>query len=234
MSTATFGSSGRTGGRRNSAPGGVGGWFAVIAVVGVLALLGLAVAWLCGWIRFGSDPRVVELRQLQEQARAAFASGGPGTMAEATATLAMMQEIRQKTEALPPELREREERQGNRIMGSLFRKRIDDYFAASPAERRALIDRQIDQEELMRKVSEVGSQVAGAFAPRRDGGAASGGGVSGPPGGPARGTDESRNRFLKSIIDRTRPEDRARYVEYGRAVAERREQRGLPASGWQR
>ena len=34
------------------------------------------------------------------------------------------------------------------------------------------------------------------------------------------------------MIDRTSPEDRARYTEYRRAMEKRREERGLPAGGW--
>jgi ABC-type arginine/histidine transport system permease subunit len=36
-------------------------------------------------------------------------------------------------------------------MGSMFRQQINAYFAVPPAQRRAELDRQIDQEELMRK-----------------------------------------------------------------------------------
>ena len=47
------------------------------------------------------------------------------------------------------------------------------------------------------------------------------------------GSEEDRNKWRKSMIDRTTPEQRARYVEYRRVMDERREQRGLP-SGWGR
>ena len=33
------------------------------------------------------------------------------------------------------------------------------------------------------------------------------------------------------MIDRTSPEERARYAEYRRAMEERREKRGLPSGG---
>ncbi|NDC54513.1 MAG: hypothetical protein EBZ74_09555, partial [Planctomycetia bacterium] len=54
----------------------------------------------------------------------------------------------------------------------------------------------------------------------------------GPPGGPPRGgTEEDRNRWRKQIIDTTTPEQRAQYVEYRRAMDQRRKELGLPAAG---
>lgn len=94
----------------------------------------------------------------------------------------------------------------------------------------------------MRKAFEAGQAVAGMMgggqqtAGQAPAGQQAGGQTgSGPPaGGPPRGgTEEDRNRWRKSMIDRTTPEQRARYVEYRRAMDERREQRGLP-SGWGR
>ena len=62
---------------------------------------------------------------------------------------------------------------------------------------------------------------------RGSGNAASGGDANGGPRGSR--TEEDRNKWRKSMIDRTTPEQRARYVEYRRAMEERREKRGLPA-----
>lgn len=226
MSTATLRSS-KTIGSKDRSGLGVKGWLAIVAL---LAVLGLLVAWLLGWIRFTTDPRLVEVRQLQEKAKAAY-GGGPATLAEATAAISAMQEIREKTSALPPHLRAQAERQGGNLMGSMFRQQINAYFAAPPAQRRAELDRQIDLEELMRKAREV---IGAATAAGQGNGRTAGGGPPTTPGGPPRGTEESRNRFVKSIIDRTTPEERARYVEYRRAMEERREQRGLPNTGWGR
>lgn len=227
MSTATFGSS-RSKRVAERSGLGMGGWLAVAAGVALLAFL---VAWLLGWIRFTTDPRLVEVRDLQQKAVAAYGNG-PSTMAEATAAVAAMQEIREKITALPPHLRAQAERQGGNQMGATFRQRIDAYFAAPPAERRAELDRQIDQEELMRKAREANSPAAAPPGGGQGGGQTAGGGSG--TGGPGRGSEESRNRFVKSIIDRTTPEQRARYVEYRRVMEERREQRGLPVSGWGR
>jgi hypothetical protein len=46
-----------------------------------------------------------------------------------------------------------------------------------------------------------------------------------------RSQDERNEWFKNRILDRTSPEQRARYVEYRRAATERREELGLPR-GW--
>ena len=215
-----------------------GFWLAMLAGVALVALL---VAWLLGWISFSTDPRVAEIQQLQNEARKQFAeSGGPRTMAEATAAVTAMNTIRAKVEALPEHLRPQVERQGSSVFRTAMRARIDAYFTAPPEKRKAELDRQIDQEEMMRKAFEAGRAVAGMFGGGQQagqGGAGQGGQAGGggrPSGGPPQGgSEEDRNRWRKSMIDSTTPEQRSRYVEYRRAMDERREQRGLP-SGWGR
>jgi hypothetical protein len=219
-------------------------WVAGLAALALLALLG---AWLAGWIRFTTDPRVMEIIALQEQARARFGQGsGPSNLADAAAMATSMMEIRQKLEALPEHLRPQAEQAGRSMFQSAFRARIDTYFELPPEKRQAEIDRQIDQEEMMRKAFEAGRAVAGMFGGGQSGGqqasqggagqggAAQGGqqaGGSRPGGPPQGGSEEDRNRWRKSMIDSTTPEQRARYVEYRRAMDERREQRGLPTWG---
>ena len=235
-----------------------GFWLAVLAGVAVLAVL---IAWFLGWISFGTDPRVAEIQKMQEEARAQFAEGGgPRTVVEATAAVTAMNTIRAKVDALPPHLRPQVERQGGSVFRTAMRARIDSYFTALPEKRKAELDRQIDQEEMMRKAFEAGRAVAGMFGGGQSGGqqasqggagqGAAGQGVAGQGaagqggqqaaqasggrsgGGPPQGgSEEDRNRWRKSMIDSTTPEQRARYVEYRRAMDERREQRGLPSWG---
>ena len=60
-------------------------------VGGVLALAFLAflIAWAGGWIRFTTDPRVLEIRQMQQEAMQKFqANGGPSNVAEVTEAMA--------------------------------------------------------------------------------------------------------------------------------------------------
>jgi hypothetical protein len=203
-------------------------------LIALLALLAFLVAWLLGWIRFTTDPRVVEIRKLQEEARQKFvATGGPTTIAEAAEAVTTMATIRQKVEALPEDLRPEVEGGGANMFRSAMRARIDAYFALPPEKRQAELDRQIKQEEMMRKAFETAGAVMGAFGGGGNAGRGEGGQAGGPPGGGPSGsrTEEDRNRWRKQMIDRTTPEQRARYVEYRRAMDARREQLGLPPRG---
>ncbi len=215
-----------------------------VAVIAGLVLLALIAAWFLGWISFVTDPRVTEIQQLQQEAQKQFGEGGgPKTIAEATAAVTAMNTIRTKVEALPSHLRPQVEREGGSMFRSAFRARIDSYFAAAPEKRQAELDRQIDQEEMMRKAFDAGRAIAGVFGggqgSQATGGTAQGGttpgGTSGggPPAPTGSSSEERSNKWRKSMIDRTTPEQRSRYVEYRRAMDERREQRGLPG-GWGR
>ena len=213
----------------------LGKWIAGLVGLALLAFLG---AWLGGWIRFTTDPRVAEIQKLQEEARLKFAvNGGPQTLAEATEAVTAMATIRQKTEALPASLRPQVERSGGSVFRSAMRQRIDAYFALPPAKRQAELDRQIKQEEMMRSAFETASKVAGFF-----GGGGGGGPPGGGPGGPGAGsqqggnasqppTQDNSNKWRKGIIDSTTPEQRARYVEYRRAMDQRRKELGMPSGG---
>jgi len=216
-----------------------------LAGVALLALLAFLIAWLGGWIRFTTDPRVVEIRKLQDEARQKFAAnGGPQTLAEATEAVTAMATIRQKVEALPPHLKPQAERSGSSVFRSAMRQRIDAYFTLPPAQRQAELDRQIKQEEMMRKAFETAGKVAGFFGggppgggqatgPGAQGGQGSGQGGGGPPGGgpPQGASQDASNKWRKGIIDSTTPEQRARYVEYRRAMDQRRKELGMPSGG---
>ncbi len=209
-----------------------------LAGVALLALLAFLIAWLGGWIRFTTDPRVAEIQKLQEEARQKFAAnGGPQTLAEATEAVTAMATIRQKVEALPPHLKPQVERSGGSMFRSAMRQRIDAYFTLPPEKRQAELDRQIKQEEMMRKAFETAGRVAGFFGGGPPGGGP-GGGAGGPPGGgppgggpPQGATQDNSNKWRKGIIDSTTPEQRARYVEYRRAMDQRRKELGVPPMG---
>ncbi len=235
MSTASIRASRLSPAATDTSSRRLGRWIAAVAVLGLLAFL---VAWLGGWIRFTTDPRVAEIQKLQEEARQKFvATGGPSTLAEATEAVTAMATIRQKTEALPESLRPQVERTGGGMFRSAIRQRIDAYFALPPAKRQAELDRQIKQEEMMRNAFETASKVAGFF-----GGGGGGGPPGGGPGGPGSGnqqggnasqppTQDNSNKWRKGIIDSTTPEQRARYVEYRRAMDQRRKELGMPSGG---
>jgi len=234
MSTASIRASRSPVAANDESTNRVGKWIGAIVILAGLAFL---VAWLGGWIRFTTDPRVAEIQKLQEEARQKFAAnGGPQTLAEATDAVTAMATIRQKTEALPERLRPQVERSGGSMFRSAMRQRIDSYFALPAAKRQAELDRQIKQEEMMRNAFETASKVAGFFGGGPPGGGDRGGppgGGGGPPGGgpPTGGSQEGVNKWRKQIIDSTTPEQRARYVEYRRAMDQRRKELGLPSGG---
>jgi hypothetical protein len=235
MSTASIRASRLPPAASDESSSAMGKWVAAIAI---LALLAFLVAWLGGWIRFTTDPRVAEIQKLQEEARQKFvATGGPQTLAEATEAVTAMATIRQKVEALPANLRPQAERSGGSMFRTAMRQRIDAYFALPPAKRQAELDRQIKQEEMMRSAFETASKVAGFFGGGPPGGGdrggQAGGQSGGPPGGgpPTGASQEGVNKWRKQIIDSTTPEQRARYVEYRRAMDQRRKELGMPSGG---
>jgi uncharacterized membrane protein YgcG len=233
MSTASIRSSRVPAGVADDSSKPVGKW---LAVIGLIALVAFLIAWLGGWIRFTTDPRVTEIQKLQDEARQKFVvTGGPTTIAEATEAVTMMATIRQKVEALPANLRPQAERSGGSVFRSAMRQRIDAYFKLPPAQRQAELDRQIKQEEMMRKAFETASSVAGFFGGGPPGGGQGSGqaGGGGPPGGgpPQAPSQDRSNKWRKEIIDSTTPEQRARYVEYRRAMDQRRKELGMPSAG---
>jgi hypothetical protein len=207
-------------------------WSGALAVLVIAPLL---FAWFMGWMPLGTDPRVQEILTLQAQASERFAGGGgPSNLMEATAAFASMMEIRQKTEALPEHLRPQVEQAAGDTFRNMFQARINRYFALPPDQRQAELDRQIDQQEMFRKAMEAGQAVAGALGggPNTAGG---GNATSQSARTPWSGrSEEDRNQWRKTrILDRTSPQERARFTEYIRALDARREQRGL-TSGWPR
>ncbi|MBT6054702.1 MAG: hypothetical protein HOH16_04640, partial [Planctomycetaceae bacterium] len=101
---------------------------------------------------YSNDPRVVEIREIQEEARTRYLSGGgPSTQAEARAFVQSMEKIRNKMDGLPDDVRREMYRGGGNVFYSSMRQRIDDYFKASPAQRQQVLDQQIRQSDLMSK-----------------------------------------------------------------------------------
>ena len=231
-----------------------------------LALLAFLIAWLLGYVRLTTDPRIAEIQKLQADAQKQFmANGGPQTLDEAKAAVAAMGQIRERIDALPENMRREAGRQGGNVFRNTMQTRINAYFSLPADQRQAELDRQIKQEELFRKAWESsrpagggrGGPPGGTAANGGPGGAGGGGGAAGGGGGgggggaggagggpggggpgrpggggpPRGGSEEDRNRWRKNLIDNTSPEQRARYVEYRRAMEARRDQLGLPSRG---
>ena len=163
-----------------------------------------------------------------------MASGGPKTFVEAAAGIAAMAQIRQKMDVLPAHLRPAAEKSGQNLVAMYFRGQMNAYFSKPPDQRRAELDRQIRQFEMLRKAWEASNAMMNMVR----GGAPSGttaaaGQQAGQSGGqqqaaqrPAN-TEANRIRSRKDMIDRTSPVQRAQFDEYRRAMEERRKQLGL-------
>ena len=233
---------------RSAPVGSARAWPRYVAVLLLLGLIAFGIAWLLGWIQFTTDPRVLEIRLLQENLRQQFvASGGPTTLLQAQEGVRDMELIQEKIKSLPKDLRPEVERNTGGMFQSAMRLRIKAYFGTPPANRPAELDRQINQEELMRKAWEASRAVASTPSGRTASSETSGSPQGSPQGGTGTGstdnrggssrggtgggTEETRNKWRKSMIDRTTPEQRAEYVEYRRAMEERRKQLGLPTMG---
>ena len=214
--------------------GGLKRWLAGISLA-VLAVIVFAYFFL-GPRDYSNDPRVVDIREIQEEARKRYLSdGGPSTKAEARAFVQSMEQVQKKMEGLPADVRREIYRGGGNVFYSSMRQRIDDYFNASPAERQRVLDQQIRQSDLM---SNAFAEARAARAVQENSGNGQQregqpkeGQSSGRSSWASRSQGDRNDWFKDRILDRTTPEQRAKYVEYRRAASERREELGLPA-GW--
>lgn len=219
--------------------GGMKRWLTGISLAMVVILIS---AYFFLWPSdYSNDPRVIEIREIQEEARKRYLSnGGPSTQTEARAFVQSMEQVRTKMEGLPSGMRRELYRGGGNIFYSSMRQRIDDYFNASPAQRQRVLDQQIRQSDLM---SSAFAEARAARAvqensgngQQREGQPKEGqrkeGQSSGRSSWASRSQGDRNDWFKNQILDRTTPEQRAKYVEYRRAASERREKLGLPA-GW--
>jgi len=214
--------------------GGLKRWLAGISLA-VVAVIVFAYFFL-GPRDYSNDPRVVEIREIQEEARKNYLSdGGPSTKAEARAFVQSMEQVQKKMEGLPADVRREIYRGGGNVFYSSMRQRIEDYFNASPAERQRVLDQQIRQSDLM---SNAFAEARAARAVQENSGNGQQregqpkeGQRSGRTSWASRSQGDRNEWFKDRILDRTTPEQRAKYVEYRRAASERREELGLSA-GW--
>lgn len=208
----------------------------IVGAVLALAILAFLVAWFGGWLSRSTDPRVVAIQRMAEEARQKFvADGGPQTLAEAKEAVAAMERIREEIRNLPESLQPQAEAAGGSLFRSAMRQRIDAYLAAPPEKRVAELDRHIKQEELMRQAFAASAgpgNAGGGSGGQRSGGDVAGGGGPRPGGGGRGRTEEGRNAWRKNLIDRTSPQMRARYNEYRSAIEKRKEQLGVTSGGY--
>jgi hypothetical protein len=202
-------------------------WLAGGASAVVAAAIGLG--WWLGWFGRPEDPRVTEIKALQQELAAKYPpEQGPRNVAEAAERVAAITTVMTRIAALPEDLRPEAMEPGRRIMMRSMEAKIDGYFALPPKERDAYLDGEIRQMEFMRKAFEAGQTVMNAVglggkpATKNSGG--------GPPWMRA-GSEADRNAWRKRMLDGTSPEQRAKFGEYFSAMQRRREKLGLPPMG---
>jgi hypothetical protein len=225
--------------RKISTSGAKRRWIIGASIAGIMLLI-------CScfflWPRdYSNDPRVVEIREIQEDARKRYLSGGgPSTQSEARAFVQSMEKVRKKMEGLPDDVRREMYQGGGSVFYSSMRQKIDDYFDASPAQRQQVLDQQIRRSDLMskafsearsaREVQERSRDTQQGNAQKAEEKKEQGQG-SGRSSWASRSQGDRNEWFKNRILDRTTPEQRAKFVEYSRAASKRREELGLPA-GW--
>ena len=194
--------------------------FAALVVVFLLAALGWAL------LPAGVDPQLARVTELQQKL---FSEQSPLKPDERRAAFG---ELRQEFEKLTPEQRDKMMRDNPPPFVRQMQKNIRSYFELPADQRKAALDRQIDEMESRRR--QMTERFAKAGGP--PGGGPPGGGPGfggGPPGGGPGGnrgaTDPQRRmEMTRRMLDNTTPEDRAMMSEYMRQVQDRRRERGMP------
>ncbi len=224
--------------KTDDSSGGNRRWITALFLTAVV--IGISAYFLLRPRDYSNDPQVVEIREIQEEARKRYLSnGGPSTEAEARAFVQSMEQVRKKMEGLPSDARRELYRGGGNVFYSSMRQRIDDYFSASPAERQRVLDQHIRQSDLMSNAFSEARAARAATESSENASVREGQSKNGQSNGQSNGRSSwasrpqgDRNEWFKDrILDRTTPEQRAKFVEYRRAASERREELGLPA-GW--
>ena len=199
----------------------VGGTACVVTVV--------TLSWTLGMFGTAEDPRVTEIKNLQQDLAKKFKpTQGPMSASDAVERVTAITTVMTKVAALPEDLRSEAMQPGKKMMMESMEATVNNYFELPQSEREAYLDNQIRQMEFMRQAFEAGKSVMGAIGwskkkPDADA-------KEGPPWTKNRSEDE-RNAWRKKMIDQTTPEQRAKFGEYFSAMKRRREELGLPSWG---
>jgi hypothetical protein len=170
-----------------------------------------------GGVVRGGPPAKAKIKQ------AFVGDRGLVTAAQAQEVVNTIIRMQETIERLPEAERAQARAERDKLASELFKARLKAYLTASPAKKRAELDRQIRQDQLMRRAWNASRKSCAAAGEGFPGG---GGGWPGEGGG--GGTEDEQNRHLKNFLDNTSPEQRARYEEYRRAMEARRQQMRLP------
>lgn len=140
-----------------------------------------------------------------------------------------MGQIMEMVRDLPPNLRPQVERDTQRLFQAAMDSQVNSFFNLPPQSREAELDRRIKEQESDRKRRDAERAARGADDRQNagsgggrggrggGGGPPGGGGGGGPPGGGRGGSEDNRNNWRKTMLDRTSPDERAKQTEYRRA-----------------
>ena len=181
----------------------------IAAVICGIATLAAVIGWL---YLYQSDRELAEVKAMQAE----VFSKATRELPEAERR-AKFQELRSRYESLSDSQQRALRREQGEAMHNRRMAEIRSFFQLPTKQRRAFLDKQINEMEQRRRSSQGrGGQRPGP--PRdRDG-----------RGGTESEKQERRDRFRRGFLDGTSPRDRAQMAEYMKALRERREQRGLP------
>lgn len=163
----------------------------------------------------------------------------------------LFETMRKQVESLPEQYRQQFMQSARNVAMNEFERRIDEYLAMSPLERRKEMDKRIAEMEQMRKQFEQRrkqQQASSASQGGAPGGAGGGPGgapptaggppAGGPPGGGAPGGPRGMfggppggGRGMSGMLDATTPEFRAKMAVVMRDMETRRKELGLPPMG---
>ena len=191
----------------------------LFAALGLLLFGGtsVGVAWGLGWFVTPEDPRVVEIGDMmQGMLERERQREGPGTFLTAVERVASIGAIALKVSTLPENLRPRVMELSFNVMLDHMGDRADRYFALkSAAEREQFLDRELSQMDFMRSAFQASGRPDGD----RDR----------SPGGrrpDMRASPDRENRFIKFVLDRTTPAERARLEEFITVIEQRMDATG--------
>jgi len=186
----------------------------ILIIGSIIGLLGLTGAWLFGC--FSGNRALADVREMQTKL------ADPNMKDDERR--ALMEQMRAKMSSLSPAAR----RTAFEGMRQAFERRteqhIDQILAMSKADRTKAIDADIDRMEKMRAQMDANAKAAANAQSQNDS-------KKGPSGQGRRGgiqSDDQRVDRLRSRLDRSTPEMRAKRNAYMQLVNVRRQERGLP------
>ncbi len=193
----------------------------VFALVAVVTLTG--VLWLS--LPAGTDPQVAKVIELQ------------GKLFNEDSAIPQVQrreafeELRKEADKLSPEQFGQLMRDNPPPFVRQMQQNVQAYFKLPEDQRKAHLDKQIDEMENRRKAMQA-SHAAGGKQRGMEGGPGPGGPGFGPPGRFGANMDPAKQSEMRTkMLDNTSPQERAMVSQYIQQLEQRLRERGFPVMG---